>query len=150
MVGGEMLVAGSAEYESLRKSQIARFDAVRPHAVVRCSVPEDVAQALALAQEEGLHVALRSGGHCFAGRSSTTGVVIDVSGMDEVSVSDGTVTVGAGARLGDIYDVLAAHDRTIAAGCGPTVGIAGLALGGGLSILCRPHGLTPEQPVPPR
>jgi hypothetical protein len=47
---------------------------VLPHAVVRCRVPEDVAQALAIAREEGLHVALRSGGHCFAGRSSTTAI----------------------------------------------------------------------------
>jgi hypothetical protein len=81
-VGGEVLVAGSAEYESARRSQIARFDDVRPHAVVRCRVPEDVAQALAFARDEGLHIALRSGGHCSAGRSSTTGVVIDVSGID--------------------------------------------------------------------
>jgi FAD/FMN-containing dehydrogenase len=144
-VGGAVLVAGSAEYESARRSQIARFDGVRPHAVVRCRVPEDVAQALAFAQAEGLHIALRSGGHCFAGRSSTTGIVIDVSGMDEVSVGDDTVTVGAGARLADVYDALAAHDRTIAAGCGPTVGIAGLTLGGGIGILGRSHGLTADQ-----
>jgi FAD/FMN-containing dehydrogenase len=144
-VGRDVLVAGSAEYESARRSQIARFDDVRPHAVVRCRVPEDIAQTLAFASEEGLHIALRSGGHCFAGRSSTTGVVMDLSGMDEVSVSDETVTVGAGARLADVYDALAAHDRTIAAGCGPTVGIAGLTLGGGLGILGRSHGLTSDQ-----
>jgi FAD/FMN-containing dehydrogenase len=149
-VGGEVLVPGSAEYESARRSQIARFDGVRPRAVVRCRVAEDVAQALASAREEGLHVALRSGGHCFAGRSSTTGVVIDVSGMDEVLVSDGTVTVGAGARLADVYDVLAAHGCTIAAGCGPTVGIAGLTLGGGLGVLGRSHGLTADQLVAAR
>jgi FAD/FMN-containing dehydrogenase len=150
MVGVEVLLAGSAGYESARRSQIARFDGVRPHAVVRCRVPEEVAQALASAKEEGLHVALRSGGHCFAGRSSTTGIVIDFSGLNEVSVSDGTVTVGAGARLGEVYDVLAAHDRTIAAGCGPTVGIAGLTLGGGLGILGRSHGLTSDQLVAAR
>ena len=121
-VGVDVLVAGSAEYESARRSQIARFDGVRPRVVVRCRVPEDIAHALAFARQEGLPLALRSGGHCFAGRSSTTGVVIDVSGMNEGSVSDGTVTVGAGACLADVYDALAAHDRTIAAGCGPTVG----------------------------
>jgi FAD/FMN-containing dehydrogenase len=146
-VGGEVLVAGSGEYESARRSQIARFDGVRPRAVARCRVPEDIAQALAFASREGLHAALRSGGHCFAGRSSTTGVVIDLSGMDEVSVSGGTVTVGAGARLADVYDRLAVHDRTIAAGCGPTVGIAGLTLGGGLGILGRSHGLAADQVV---
>jgi FAD/FMN-containing dehydrogenase len=144
-VGGEVLVPGLAEYESARRSQIARFDGVRPHAVVRCRTTEDVAQVLASAKEEGLHVALRSGAHCFAGRSSTPGVVIDVSRMNDVSVSEGTVTVGAGARLADVYDALAAHDRTIAAGCGPTVGIAGLTLGGGLGILGRSHGLTADQ-----
>ena len=147
--GGELLAPGSAAYESARRSQVARFDDVRPQAVVHCRTEEDVAQALAFARE-GLHIALRSGGHCFAGRSSTTGVVIDVSGINDVSVSDGTVTVGAGARLGDVYDALAARGRTIAAGCGPTVGIAGLTLGGGLGILGRSHGLTADQLVSTR
>jgi len=89
---------GSAEYEPARGSQIARFDGVRPRVVVRCRVPEDVAQALAFAREEGLHVALRSGGRCFAGGSPATGVVNDLSGMNEVSVSDGTVAVWAPGR----------------------------------------------------
>jgi FAD/FMN-containing dehydrogenase len=65
--------------------------------------------------------------------------------MDAVGVGDGTVTVGAGARLGGIYDALSEHGRTIAGGCGPTVGIAGLTLGGGLGILGRRHGLTSDQ-----
>jgi FAD/FMN-containing dehydrogenase len=146
-IAGDVVLAGAPEYESARLSQIARFDAVRPQAVVRCRAPADVAQTLALARRAGLHVALRSGGHCFAGRSSTTGVVVDTSTLDAVAVSDGHVTVGAGARLSDVYDALAAHGRTIAAGCGPTVGIAGLALGGGLGILGRAHGLTADQVV---
>ena len=53
-------------------------------------------------------------------------------------------TIGAGARLGAVYDALDAHGRTIPAGCGPTVGIAGLTLGGGLGILGRLHGLTSD------
>jgi len=129
------------------RSQIARFDDVRPVAVAPCHSPEDVAAALAFARREGLDLALRSGGHCFAGRSSTTGVLVDVGPMHHVSVGEGTVTVGAGARLNELYDALAAHGRTIAAGCGPTVGIAGLALGGGLGILGRSHGLTTDQIV---
>ena len=149
-VSREVLVAGSPGYEQARRSQIARFDDVRPYAVVRCWVPEDVVQALAFARDEGLHVALRSGGHCFAGRSSTTGVLIDVSAMNELSVSEDTVTVGAGARLGGVYDALAAHDLTMVAGCGPTVGIAGLTLGGGLGVLGRSHGLTADQLVAAR
>ena len=88
---------------------------------------------------------MRCGGHCFAGRSSTRGVLVDVSPIDSVSVADSVATIGAGARLGDVYDALEPHGVTIAAGCGPTVGIAGLALGGGLGILGRRHGLTSDQ-----
>ena len=54
-------------------------------------------------------LAVRSGGHCFAGRSSTEGVLIDVSPMDAVVVGEGRATIGAGARLGAVYDALAAH-----------------------------------------
>jgi hypothetical protein len=52
--------------------------------------------------------------------------------------------VGAGTCLGEVYDALAAHGRTIPAGCGPTVGIAGLTLGGGIGILGRTYGLTSD------
>jgi FAD/FMN-containing dehydrogenase len=62
--------------------------------------------------------------------------------MATVSTSGDEVTVGAGTRLGDLYDTLDGHGRTVPAGCGPTVGIAGLTLGGGLGILGRSHGLT--------
>src|SRR6185436_5258535 len=75
------------------------------------------------------------------GRSSTTDVLIDVGPMRTVEVQDGLVAVGAGTLLCDLYDALAPHGRTVAAGCGPHVGIAGLTLGGGLGILGRLHGL---------
>ena len=55
--------------------------------------------------------------------------------MDSIEVGDGVAVVGAGARLGAIYDALDAVGVTIAGGCGPDVGVAGLTLGGGLGIL---------------
>jgi FAD/FMN-containing dehydrogenase len=51
-------------------------------------------------------------------------------------------TIGAGAHLAEIYRALHDHRLTIPAGCGPTVGIAGLTLGGGLGVLGRTYGLT--------
>jgi len=119
---------------------IPRFAAIEPEAHLECGSPGEVAEALAYAQRSGLPVAVRSGGHDFAGRSATEGVVIDVTPLRGVSHVDGIATVGAGTRLGDLYDALDPY--TIPAGCGPTVGIAGLALGGGLGILGRAHGLT--------
>jgi FAD/FMN-containing dehydrogenase len=62
--------------------------------------------------------------------------------MGSVAVAGEVATVGAGVRLGDLYDALATQGLTIPAGCGPSVGIAGLTLGGGLGILGRKHGLT--------
>ena len=117
-----------------------RFAAVEPEALVECATPREVGEALAYAERAGLEVAVRSGGHDFAGRSTGDGLVIDVSPMRGVALDGEIATVGAGTRLGDLYDALGA--RTIPAGCGPTVGIAGLTLGGGLGILGRAHGLT--------
>jgi len=144
-IAGEVVLPGSPAYEVVRKPAIARFDEVRPQAVVRCASPADVAATISLAGRSGLHTVARSGGHCFAGRSSTRGVVVDVTPMHSVMLAHGQATIGAGARLGEVYDALAAHGLTIAAGCGPTVGIAGLVLGGGLGILGRRHGLTCDQ-----
>lgn len=141
---GELLVPGSVGYEEARKPSIPRYDHVEPAAVARCRTDADVAAALAFARAEGLAVAPRSGGHCFAGRSSTDGVVIDVSPMSSLSFDGEVATIGAGARLGNVYDALARDGRTLAAGCGPEVGIAGLTLGGGLGILGRLHGLTAD------
>jgi FAD/FMN-containing dehydrogenase len=131
----------------MTRDALLRFRHIQAREIVPCETPEDVAEALARARRDGLRVAVRSGGHCFAGRSSTDGILLDVSPMSSVSVGDGTATIGAGAVLGDVYDALDPHGRTIAGGCGPEVGIAGLTLGGGLGILGRRHGLTCDQLV---
>jgi FAD/FMN-containing dehydrogenase len=141
-VAGEVLRPGDAAYETARRPAIARFRDARPAAVVRCRTPADVAAAIVFARRAGLPLAARSGGHCFAGGSSTDGIVVDVGPMDAVAVGDGVATVGAGTRLGALYDALDADGLTIPAGCGPRVGIAGLVLGGGVGILGRAHGLT--------
>jgi FAD/FMN-containing dehydrogenase len=120
---------------------LARFREIRPARVASCASAQDVAAAIAEARAAGLPLAVRSGGHCFGGRSSTQGMVIDVSPLDAIEVGDGVVRVGAGAQLGAIYDALDAHGLTIAGGCGTTVGVAGLALGGGLGILGRTYGV---------
>jgi FAD/FMN-containing dehydrogenase len=143
-IAGDVILPGSPDYESVRKPVIATFHYVRPQAIVLCKVPQDVSETISLARRCGLETATRSGGHCFAGHSSTRGIIIDVSPMRSVSVSGGVATVGAGARLADIYDSLSEHGLTIPAGCGPSVGIAGLTLGGGLGILGRKYGLTSD------
>jgi FAD/FMN-containing dehydrogenase len=149
-VAGDVLVPGAPEYDPGRTPAVPRLNHPRPRAIVRCHSELDIAAALAFARGSGTPVAVRSGGHCFAGRSSTDGVLIDVTPMSSVRVADGVATVGAGTRLADLYDALDAHGLTIPAGCGPTVGISGLTLGGGIGVLGRTYGLTCDRLVAAR
>src|SRR5918992_5622240 len=128
---GEVVLPGSPPYDEVRRPQIPRFHDVRPRAVVLCRTPGDVVEAIAFARRSGIQVAVRSGGHDFAGRSSGPGMVLDLTPMQSLEVSDGLVTVGPGLRLGDLYAALAGHEVAIPGGCGATVGIGGQALGGG-------------------
>jgi FAD/FMN-containing dehydrogenase len=146
-IDGQVFLAGSPGYERMPGPAWAQFEEVRPEAITLCTTPEDVAETIAFARRVGMESVARGGGHCFAGRSSTTGILIDLSRMRSVDVSDGIATVGAGALLGDVYDRLDALGLTIAAGACPSVGIAGLTLGGGFGILGRSYGLTSDQLV---
>lgn len=133
--------------ENLSRPNNSRFDDIQPEATVLCASTDDVMRAIGLIRQDRLECAIRSGGHCFAGRSSTHGILIDVGQLNSVSLADGAARVGAGARLGEVYLGLLAHDSTIPAGSCPSVGIAGLTLGGGLGYLGRKYGLTSDQLV---
>jgi FAD/FMN-containing dehydrogenase len=147
VVEGSVVPRDSPDFEALRKPAWAQFEHIAPAAVVLCATAADVAETIAFARRVGAEIAARSGGHCFAGRSSTGGILIDLSEMRSVSVADGLATVGAGALLGDVYERLDGHGLTIPAGACPSVGIAGLTLGGGFGILGRRYGLTSDQLV---
>jgi FAD/FMN-containing dehydrogenase len=145
---GELFSPDSPGYDAIRRPVNLAYREVRPRLVVRCRSVSDVVGALAYATATGDRIAPRGGGHCFAGRSSTDGIVLDLSGLDGISVADdGTATIGAGARLGQVYTALHAHGRTLPAGCGAGVGITGLTLGGGIGLLGRQHGLTCDRLV---
>ncbi|HEY3557418.1 MAG TPA: FAD-binding oxidoreductase [Kribbella sp.] len=143
----ELIRSDHELYDVLRRPALPQYCDVRPQAIARCSSVEDVVEALASARAAGLRVAPRGGGHCFAGRSSTTGLMLDLSGLSTISVDSGLATIGAGARLASVYHGLHEHGLTLPAGCGPTVGIAGLTLGGGLGLLGRKYGLTCDRLV---
>jgi FAD/FMN-containing dehydrogenase len=92
-----------------------------------------------------LPVRVRSGGHSYAGWSSVTaGLIIDVSPMNSVTIDGATVMAGAGLDLSHFYARLAAHGLAVPGGTCPTVGIAGLALGGGIGPLTRLLGTTSD------
>jgi hypothetical protein len=91
--------------------------------------------------------AIRSGGHSYAGFSTTTGLMLDVSAMNAVRDDDasGLLHLGGGARNADVYAGLAPVNRAITHGRCRGVGVAGLVLGGGIGFSQRLRGLTCDQ-----
>lgn len=139
---GDLLRSGPA-YDTDRKLFNPRFDNVKPSAVVRCAEPADVAESIAFARRYGVPIVSRSGGHSYVGASTRAGgMVLDVRPMAGITVGTGTARVGAGALLKSVYSVLGARGRVVPGGTCPTVGIAGLALGGGEGLATRKFGLT--------
>src|SRR5262245_3157267 len=117
---GELFSPGSPGYEAIRVPVNVAYRDVRPRLVVLCRSVSDVVGAMTYAKATGDRIAPRGGGHCFAGRSSPDGIVLDLSGLDGISVAaDRVATIGAGARLGQVYAALHAYGRTLPAGWVP-------------------------------
>ena len=119
-----------------------RFDGIHPAGIAYVDNAHDIGTCLAFVRKFGVPFAARSGGHSYAGYSSSTGLIVDVENLKGVQISGSTANVGAGTRLIDFYSELAAKGRAIPGGSCPTVGIAGLVLGGGVGVVGRAYGLT--------
>jgi FAD/FMN-containing dehydrogenase len=116
-----------------------------PDVVIRCAEPADVIQAVRFANEHGLAIAIRGGGHNIAGNAvGDGGLLIDLSSMKTVRVDAQrrTASVGPGATLADVDKETQAFALALPTGINSTTGIAGLTLGGGFGWLTRPFGMT--------
>ena len=109
-----------------------------------CNSEDGVAAMVGWVRDNNLDFAVRCGGHSYEGLSQSTDVVIDLRGLKNIAIDTtaGTVTVGAGVSLYDIYTALAAKGLALQAGSCPTVGISGHLTGGGHGLLARSHGMT--------
>jgi FAD/FMN-containing dehydrogenase len=139
---GRVITPDSPDYELSRLVFNRAFDK-RPALIVRCARADDIARSLEFAQRHDLPVAVRGGGHNRAGLSICDGgVVIDLAAMSQIVVTADTPVARAEAGALTVH-VDAATQRyglaTTLAGC-PTVGIAGLTLGGGEGALMSKYG----------
>ena len=142
---GHVFERRSPGFSTVAKVYNERFKNVTPQAVARPLDSADVSGAVGWAVAHGVPLRARSGGHSYAGYSTLNdGVVLELSIMRSISVNHaaGTATIGAGAQLIDVYAGLAAHGATIPGGSCPSVGIAGVTLGGGMGLAGRAFGLT--------
>ncbi|GAA3228661.1 hypothetical protein GCM10020256_41050 [Streptomyces thermocoprophilus] len=140
---GTLVRPGDAEWKTARQLYNTRFDSLKPAAVAYVRHADDIRTALAYARAHRVGVAIRNGGHSYAGWSSGDDrLIVDVSALSTVRASGTSAVVGAGAKLIDVYRALAAKGTTIPAGSCPTVGVSGLTLGGGHGVVSRAYGLT--------
>ncbi|MBF6331307.1 FAD-binding oxidoreductase [Nocardia transvalensis] len=140
---GTLVLPGDGEFGSAKALFDPQFDRAAPVAVVSAATAEDVQAAAAFAHEHRLAVSARSGGHSYVGASATdAALVIDVRRLDAIAVDGDRVTIGSGATTYAVQTALAASGLTLPLGTCPTVGIAGLTLGGGLGVDNRRYGLT--------
>ena len=145
-IEGRVILPSSAEYGAAKNVFNSRFADSTPAAVVTVKSTDDVRKAVEFAAKDNIKIAARSGGHSYIGASAANGaMVIDLRQLvgdvtyDEAS---GLATVSAAAGLDSLQTALAAHGRSVPSGSCPTVGIAGLTLGGGLGSDARRSGLT--------
>jgi FAD/FMN-containing dehydrogenase len=141
---GRVIAPGDDGYDEARAVFYGWIDR-RPAVIVRAADAEDVARVISLAQDTGLELAVRSGGHNLAGHSvSEGGIVLDLSEMRsvEIDAKRRTAWAQAGSTAGAYTAAAGAHGLATGFGDTGSVGIGGLTLGGGVGFLVRKHGLT--------
>jgi FAD binding domain/Berberine and berberine like len=142
-ITGRVITRDVPEYGTSRLIFNRAFD-YYPAVIVRCAGPSDVARALNFAQARNLPLAVHGGGHSRRGYGMCDGgVVIDLSGMKRVDVDAGrrVARVEAGALVRDLDQATQPFGLATTSGGCPTVGIAGLTLGGGEGRLMGKYGL---------
>jgi hypothetical protein len=115
-----------------------------PKYIAVCKTVTGVQYAIEKAKKENLKVAVKSGGHSFEGFSNNNGgMVINLSQMKKITwLANDEVEVEPGCLLQDIQAEFFPKKRLLPAGSCGTVGIAGLALGGGYGFFSRKFGFT--------
>lgn len=101
----------------------------------------DVSLAVAALSSNNCTFAIKSGGHTAipGANDINNGVSLDLSFLNDTSVAGNneTVRLGAGGTWQNVYDTLPPGIVVPGGECGGT-GVGGVALGGGMSLVCKP------------
>jgi FAD/FMN-containing dehydrogenase len=141
---GVLFTSEAPVYETARRVHNARFDQ-RPALIARCLNADDVCLAVALAREQKLEIAVRSGGHSMAGHgTSAGGLLIDLSQMNQIMIDplQRIACVQPGATNGELVQAAARYGLATTTGTCATVGMGGSTLGGGIGWLMGRFGTT--------
>lgn len=144
LVTGRVAYPADAAYPELVTGHDLAADH-RPAVVVEPADAADVQHAVAVAAAHGLKVAVQATGHG-TGHPVRGGLLLATHALTgiEVDPQARTVTVGAGVTWGPLAAAVAEHGLQAVTTNGPSVGVVGSTLGGGVGPLARSHGFTGE------
>ena len=141
---GRVITPDADDYHRARRTHNASVDR-HPALIVRPTDADDVATVVKGAQERGLPLVVRAGGHSMGNHSTGDGaLVLDLSAMREVQidVKGRTAWADAGILAGEYTAATHAQGYVTPFGDTGSVGVAGITLGGGVGWLVRKHGMT--------
>jgi FAD/FMN-containing dehydrogenase len=144
--GGRLIEPVDADYETARLTANGAVDA-RPALIAQVASASDVSAVVRWARMSGLRLAIRSGGHSFAGHSTGDGVaVLDVHRLNQLELDPGPdaawAWAGSGITAGEFTRAAYERGRAVSFGDTGSVGLGGLVVGGGIGWLVRRYGLT--------
>jgi FAD/FMN-containing dehydrogenase len=140
---GTVFRPGDPKYEQLRKGYAAKFDA-HPALVVHPANPHDIQATVNFASSNHLPLAVRCGGHSYAGYSTCEGgLVLDMSGLRNIAIAGDKshARLGGGVLCGAVEIETAKEGVATVLGQCPSVGVGGFLLGGGVGPLMSKYGL---------
>ena len=141
---GRVIMPGASDYDRARRINNASVDR-HPALIVRPTDADDAAIVVKGAQERGLPLVVRAGGHSMGNHSTGDGaLVLDLSAMRDVQidVKGRTAWADAGILAGEYTAATHALGFVTPFGDTGSVGVAGITLGGGVGWLVRKHGMT--------
>ena len=140
---GRVILPDAPDYDRARRVHNASVDR-HPALIVRPTDADDVARVVVHAQERGLPLVIRAGGHSMGGHGTGDGaLVLDLSAMRgvEIDTDERTAWADAGVLAGEYTSATHALGLVTPFGDTGSVGVAGITLGGGVGWLVRKHGM---------
>ncbi len=138
-VQGKVITSSDDEFDQARTVFYGGIN-TKPAMIIQVANADDIQKVVTIAREEKVELAIRSGGHSFAGYSSVEdGLVIDLRAMKKIEIDDDEQTAWAetGVTASELTIAADAHDLVIGFGDTGSVGIGGITLGGGIGFLVR-------------
>jgi FAD/FMN-containing dehydrogenase len=140
---GALLLPGQPGYDDARRVLNASIDR-HPALIVQPTGAADVRTAVTFARQHDLLLAVKCGGHSYAGKSTCDGgLQIDLSRMRGVHVDAQArkAYVAGGSLLGELDHEAMSLGLVTTAGTVSHTGVGGLTLGAGFGRLARRYGL---------